>query len=163
MKITTRLALLLLAVVLPAVKTPVLYAQFGAPVSGGAPLTTAPLPTVALDTSNTIGSLNVAAFDDKDRVLDDVEIHITRTAEAVAALNNKSPYLEPSTMQTFREALNVARQGDIALRQSLQTARRSTMEQWNEARAALTASYTAYADMLTKLEGTLKAPNEIPR
>lgn len=154
---------LLLAMPLWKGSMPLAMAQFGAPVVGGAPAVAAVMPTAALNSANVVNAINVAAYDQRARVLDEVEAHVARAAEAVGALNNRSPSLDSSTLQSFRDALSDARTADTTLKQNIRTAREATAEQWNDARAALTAAYTAYADTLAKLEASIGPANEVPR
>lgn len=151
----------LMAAVLLSAALPALQAQFGAPVVGGTPAVTVVLPSVALNSGQVVNAINVAAFDQRERLLNEVEAHIARAAEAVAALNNKSPTLDSSTLQSFRDALSDARTGDITLKRNLQAAREATAEQWNDARAALTSAYTAYAANLVKLEASLGTATDV--
>ncbi|MDP3070881.1 MAG: hypothetical protein Q8N18_11365 [Opitutaceae bacterium] len=125
------------------------FAQFSATDSASA----------ALDRDTTLAAISAAEFDARERLVANVEAKVKSASDAVSALQRKADTLSPDAQKAFKDAHTAARQKADHLKQSLRAAQNAKPEGWTEARSALGARYTVYADALAQLETTANAGN----
>ncbi|MBL9186992.1 MAG: hypothetical protein JNK23_05905 [Opitutaceae bacterium] len=106
----------------------------------------------ALDREATLITISSADHDGRDRLIAEIESKIRSAGDAVAALQQKTGMLTQEAQKAFKDAHTDVRQKEDHLKQSLHTAKTAKKDGWTEARSAIKARFTVYADAVAQLE-----------
>jgi hypothetical protein len=113
--------------------------------------------TAVLNAGPTVKEINSATVDDRDKLSADIDARMNGTAKALAELKANTKSLNAEQRAEFKTAIKETDAREKALRKSLKTARKASVETWGDSRADVAANYDAYAQAAQHAEAVAAA------
>jgi len=111
----------------------------------------------ALDFDGTMRRLNAVRLEERASLFDDLDARVKMSDKALAALRKHSGTFSAGAREDFDASFKDANAKEKALRRSEKEARRADAEHWANARADVSARYSAYAQAVHHAQVTAVA------
>ena len=111
----------------------------------------------ALDFDGTMRRINAVRLEERASLFDDLDARVKVSDKALAALREHSSSFSAEAREDFDASVKDANAKEKALRRSEKEARRADAEHWADARADVSARYSAYAQAVHHAQVTAVA------
>jgi hypothetical protein len=116
--------------------------------------------TAVLNAGPTVKEMSAATVDDRDKLSADIDSRVSATAKALTGLKAQTKSLNAEQRAEFKTAMKETDAREKALRKSLKTARKASVETWADTRADVASNYDAYVQAAQHAEAiALSAPS----
>jgi vacuolar-type H+-ATPase subunit H len=99
-------------------------------------------------------TIRSATFENRAQIIADIESRVQSTESALDSLRRTNNQLSADARRSFDTAANDLKDKAKALRKSIDSARKATAGEWENARAQLAANFDDYATSVARIDAT---------